>query len=78
MLVVNVLLALRFFNSAIDLQLVEYALAFLNHKPYTILIIFSRMRFYNATSLPPKPQQQLFFIRDHCAGARMSFPRWRC
>ena len=78
MLVVNVLLALRFFTYSIDLQLVEYAPAISNNKPQTCLILFLRTRFYNAMSLPPKPQQQFVFIRDDCVGTRMSFPRWRC
>ena len=54
MLVVNVLLASRLFTSDIDLQLFDYALAISNGKPRMILTVFTRTRFRNAMSLPPK------------------------
>ena len=60
MLVANVLLALRFFTSGIDLQLVEYALAISNGKPRMILTVFTCTRFCNAMLLPPKRQQHFF------------------
>ena len=60
MFVVNVLLALRFFTSGIDLQLVEYALAISNGKPRMILTVFTCTRFCNAMLLPPKRQQLVF------------------
>ena len=60
MLVVNVLLASRFFTSGIDLQLAEYALAISNSKPRTILTVFAHTRFHNTMSLPPTPQQHFF------------------
>ena len=74
----NVLLALRFFTSGMHSGLIEHVPSNSNGKPCMILILFSRSRFYNAMSLPPKPEQPFFFIRDDCAGTKMSFPRWRC
>ena len=75
MLVLNVLLALRFFTSGIVSQLVDYALANCNNKLHMILTIFLRTRFYNAMSLPPKPQHYFLFICYDCVGSKMSFPR---
>ena len=60
MLVVNVLLASRFFTSGIDLQLLDYALANSHGKPRMILTLFTRTRIRNAMSLPPKRQQPFF------------------
>ena len=57
MLAVNVLLALRFFTSGINLQLIEYALAICNGKHHTILTAFTRARICDAMSLPPQRQQ---------------------
>ena len=74
----NVLLAHRFFTSGMHSGLIEHVPSNSNGKPCMILILFSRSRFYNAMSLPPKPEQPFFFIRDDCAGTKMSFPRWRC
>ena len=75
MLVVNVLLALRFFTSGIDLQLVEYALAISNGKPRMILTVFTRTRFCSAMLLPPKRQQPFFFNRDAFGKPKTRFPR---
>ena len=75
MFVVNVLLALRFFTSGIDLQLVEYALAISNGKPRMILTVFTCTRLCNAMLLPPK-RQQPFFSNRHAFGEReMRFSR---
>ena len=75
MLVVNVLLASRFFTSGIDLQLLDYALATSNGKPRMILSVFTRTRFRNAMSLPPKRQQPYFFNRTAFGEREMRFPR---
>ena len=73
--VANVLLALRFFTSSMHSELVEHVSSNSNGKPRTILMLFSRTRFYSAMSLPPKPQPPFFFVCDDCAGTKTSFPR---
>jgi len=75
MLVVNVLLASRFFTSGIDLQLLDYALANSHGKPRMILTLFTRTRIRNAMSLPPKRQQPFFFNRNAFGKREMRFPR---
>ena len=75
MLVVNVLLASRFCTSGIDLQLLDDAPANSNGKPRMILTIFTRTRFRNAMSLPPKRQQPFFFNRNAFGKREMRFPR---
>ena len=77
-LAANVLLAFRFFTSSIYLELLENALANYTNKPRTILIFFARTRFSSAMSLPSKPQQHYFSIREDIACIETSFPRWRC
>ena len=75
MLVVNVLLAFRFFTSGIDLQLLDYALANSHGKARMILTLFTRTRIRNAMSLPPKRQQPFFFNRNAFGNREMRFPR---
>ena len=75
MLVVNVLLASKFFTSGIDLQLLDYALANSHGKPRMILTLFTRTRIRNAMSLPPKRQQLFFFNRNAFGKREMRFPR---
>ena len=58
--VANVLLALRFFTSSMHSELVENMSSNSNGEPRTILMLFSRTRFYSAMSLPPKPQPPFF------------------
>ena len=62
----NVLLALRFFTSGMHSGLIEHVPSNSNGKPCMILILFSRSRFYNAMSLPPKPEQPFFYSRRLC------------
>ena len=66
MTVANVLLALRFFTSSMHSELVENVSSNSNGKPRTILMFFSRTRFYSAMSLPPKPQPLFFRLRRLC------------
>ena len=75
MLVVNVMLASRFFTSGINLQLLDYALANSHGKPRMILTLVTRTRFRNAMSLPPKRQQPFFFNRNAFGKREMRFPR---
>ena len=56
----DVLLALRFFTSSMHSELIENVSSNSNGKPRAIFILFSRTRFYNAMSLPPKPEQRFF------------------
>ena len=70
----NVLLAFGFFTSSMHSELIEHVSSNSNGKPRAILILFSRTRFYNAMSLPSKPQQRFLFIHDLFDGAKMSFP----
>ena len=77
-LAAHVLLAFGFFTSSTYGELLENALANSINKPRTILILFARTRFSRAMSLPPKPQQHYFFIREDIACIETSFPRWRC
>ena len=74
MLVVNVLLASRFFTSGINLQLLDYALANSHGKPRMILTLFTRTRIRNAMSLPPKRQQPFFFQPQRFWQTRNALP----
>ena len=77
-LAAHVLLAFGFFTSSTYWELLENTLANSINKPRTILMLFARTRFSRAMSLPPKPQQHFFSIREDIACIETSFPRWRC
>lgn len=78
MLFANVLLASRFFTSGVYWERIKNACANSNKKHYIILILFTRARFCNAMSLPPRPQQWFLFTHGVFDAAKIRFSHWRC